>query len=346
MSVLAVNPDTARELTRVLGGMARSWRDALASLVSREVSIQPIGLQVITADALAASLGEPHAVATYALQAADTGSLLLGMLGLPEAATLTGLMMMATDEAIAAKRTAAGLEPQDLEAMTDMARVLGSSAAALLGTAAPESGATLQDVRVLSGSEARTALPSGELVCMRFRLEVPGQPPGTGRLLVSRSAADRWNKRPIGLVSATPTPRPAGSSTPDEDEGIPAAAIRGVLNAFLASPDLLALVRRSCRRVGLELRRHNRTDIPNPAAHRGEVVLMDVPPGEERRFDWCRRIKEFANDVKVVLLLHRPSRARVVQGFMAEADVILGLPIDEPALSQKLTAILVSEPTT
>ena len=104
------------------------------------------------------------------------------------------------------------------------------------------------------------------------------------------------------------------------------------------------MLRRSCRRVGFELRRHGRGEIPNPAAHRNEVVMIDVPPGEERRFDWCRRLKEISSTTKVVLLLHHPSRQRVTQAFLSKADAILGYPCDEPQLSQKLAALLPSAP--
>lgn len=104
------------------------------------------------------------------------------------------------------------------------------------------------------------------------------------------------------------------------------------------------MLRRSCRRVGLELRRHGRGEIPNPAAHKNEIVLLDVPPGEDRRFDWCRRIKEISDSTKVVLLILHPSRQRVTQAFLSKADVILGFPCDEQQLSQKLASLVPDAP--
>ena len=104
--------------------------------------------------------------------------------------------------------------------------------------------------------------------------------------------------------------------------------------------DALRVVRLSCRRVGLEVARHGRGEIPNPAAHRNEIVVLDVPPGEERRFDWCRRIKDLSETTQVVVLLHHPSRQRVTQAFLSRADAILGYPCDEPQLSQKLDQLL------
>jgi CheY-like chemotaxis protein len=109
--------------------------------------------------------------------------------------------------------------------------------------------------------------------------------------------------------------------------------------------DVLRVLRLSCRRVGLELTRHGRGEIPNPAAHRNEIVVLDVPPGEDRRFDWCRRIKDLSETTRVMLLLHHPSRQRVTQAFLSRADAILGFPCEEPQLSQKLEQ-LTPEPTT
>ena len=73
---------------------------------------------------------------------------------------------------------------------------------------------------------------------------------------------------------------------------------------------------------------------------RDQILLLDIPAGEDRQFDWCKRIKDFGANTKVVLLLHHPSRSRVTQAFLAKADAILGLPCDEPKLSQKLASVL------
>ncbi|MEE9125961.1 MAG: hypothetical protein V3U11_02370, partial [Planctomycetota bacterium] len=136
----------------------------------------------------------------------------------------------------------------------------------------------------------------------------------------------------------------SGSAVPEheeEEEDIPEAPIRGQLAAFLAAPKSLRTVRRSCRRQGLELHRFSSTDIPNPAAHKDQLVLIEIPVGEDRRFDWAKRLKDrLDDDVTVVLLLHSPSRRRVVQGCMAKADTIVAWPCTEPQLSAKLDALL------
>ena len=69
-------------------------------------------------------------------------------------------------------------------------------------------------------------------------------------------------------------------------------------------------------------------------------VTLDVPPGEERRFDWCRRIKDLSETTKVVVLLQHASRQRVTQAFLSRADAIVGFPCEEPQLSQKLDQLL------
>lgn len=61
---------------------------------------------------------------------------------------------------------------------------------------------------------------------------------------------------------------------------------------------------------------------------------------EDGAFDGCKRIKTCSTDTSVVLLIHHPLRNRVTHAFLPKADAILGLPCNEPQLSQKLTAVL------
>ena len=75
------------------------------------------------------------------------------------------------------------------------------------------------------------------------------------------------------------------------------------------------------------------------------IVLIDVPPGEERRFEWCKRVKELSDTTKVALLLHHPSRQRVTQAFLSRADIILGFPCEEQQLSAKLRQVMAPAPS-
>jgi CheY-like chemotaxis protein len=186
-----------------------------------------------------------------------------------------------------------------------------------------------------------------------FKMKVGDYPESFGALAIDVATAEAWNKTPLefnsGEATAAPAaagPATAGTSIKQDDDGlesIPAAPIRGTLAAFVLQPEVLKTLRRSCRRVGLDIRRHGRGEIPNPAAHRNEIVLLDVAPGEDRRFDWCRRIKELSDTTKVVLLIHHPSRQRVTQAFLSRADAILGFPCDELQLSQKLGSLVPAE---
>jgi len=67
---------------------------------------------------------------------------------------------------------------------------------------------------------------------------------------------------------------------------------------------------------------------------------LDVPTGEVKRLDWCKRLKSYGGGQRVVLLLHGPSRALVMQAFLSQADVILGWPVNEAMLSAKLNGLL------
>ena len=121
---------------------------------------------------------------------------------------------------------------------------------------------------------------------------------------------------------------------------VPIAPLRGEMACFISDPAVMDVVRSSCRRSGLDLRRHGVSEAPNPTAHKRGLVLLDVPLGQDRRFDWCKRLKHQNPDVRVILLVHHPSKARVLRGLIARADVILGWPLDEPVLCERLNNLI------
>lgn len=342
MSKHVVNPASAKELKKLLSALAAGMRDTLASLTSRNVTLTAGGLEVAGTEDVLAGIDKPNAVVRGALDKEYTGKTVCTLFEVQDAAAMAGMLLMAPAETIEQRRGRLSLESEDIEAFREVGNMLCTGYDAVLQKALPGVGLKVQDTGVIKpGSDSGKLLPEGELLCLRFQLTVADHPATTGLILLDRATAEKWNKAPV-TFAAPPAQGEAKVATPaaEDDEGIPQAPIRGVLNAFLANPDLMPLVRQSCRRVGLELRRWSKTDIPNPAAHRGEIVLIDVPLGDERRFDWCKRIKGFESNVRVVLLIHRPSRARVVQGFLSDADVLLGLPADEAMLSQKLKGLL------
>jgi len=348
MAVTILNQGTGKELRKLFARLAGALGESLGSLIARELVAQPVEVAVTDAESLLAVIERPHAVVRGALDKDYAGRTLLTLFPVADACTMAALLMMTPDDVIEQRRARGTLEGQDLEAFGELGTVLCTGFGNVLREAIANVDLKLQDHGLVKPAlDAGGLLPAGALVGCKLRLRIGAFGDSHAWLLLDRGTAEAWNK---GVLDEAPaTAEAAGEAAkgddaagrPEEDlEDIPAAPIRGVLNAYLSSAEALRVLRRSCRRVGFDLRRHNRAEIPNPAAHRGEVVLMDVPIGEERRFDWCRRIKDFGASTRVVLLLHRPSRARVTQAFLSQADIILGLPIEEVQLSHKLSGLL------
>lgn len=338
MTTTAINPATARELQRLHAGLAKALAESLSSFLSRTVALGPTGMELVESATLLPPDARPQAVIRTGLGNESGGKTLAVMFEVQDAVAMAGLLLLAPEPIIEQRRQKSTLEGEDLEAFREIANLVCSGLGPALGGASTGPALILQETGVVApGGEAGPLVGTGSLFAFNFSVQIDKYAPGRARIVIDMATAQRWNKGPFALGEPEASPAPDGSA---KQEDIPQAPIRGMLSAFLAEQDLFAMVHQSCRRVGLDLKRFGRNDIPNPAAHRGEIVLFDVPPADDRRFDWCRRIKGYCTDVKVVLLIHHPSRARVVQGFLGEADVILGLPVDERALSQKLTTLI------
>ena len=100
------------------------------------------------------------------------------------------------------------------------------------------------------------------------------------------------------------------------------------------------MIRECGREMGLEVQRYARTDVPNPAAHTDDIVLVEIPVGEEKRFDWAKRLRQYHRNIPIVLLIHEPSRPRVVQGLLTRANVILAWPSKGVQLRTKIELLL------
>lgn len=348
MPATILKQGSGKELRRLFAQLSSSISETLGSLVGRELVVRPGNVHVQSPEDLVGGLPRSCAVARGALDKAYAGKTLCCLFEAPDAVAMAGLLMMTPDEIVAERRAKGTVEGDDAEAFGELGNVLFSGFSNVLREAVGNIDVRLQDHGVVKpGFDKDELLGSEELVDFTFHMKVGEFPESVGHLVVDRASAELWNKGPLELVAegaevvAAPVPaKPAAPSAPRVDEegldSIPAAPIRGALAAFVMQPEVLQLLRYSCRRVGLELKRHGRGEIPNPAAHKNGIVLMDVPLGEERRFDWCKRIKDFAPSTKVLLLLHHPSRQRVMQAIHARADAILGFPCEEPQLSQKL----------
>ncbi|MBL8725555.1 MAG: hypothetical protein JNK49_16050 [Planctomycetes bacterium] len=344
-----------KELRRLFAMLASALGETTGSLVGKPILVRPGDVALLDGDALLGQLPKAFAVARGALDKNYAGKNLLVLFEAPDALAMAGMLMMTPDDVIQQRRAKGTLEGEDAEAFGELGNVLCSGMGNVLREHVANVDIRLQGTGVVKpGLDPDNLLGSGPLVAQQFTLKVGDYPDSIGWFVTDMATAEAWNKAPLesssepaAAVPAAPAAaKPPGASKGDEDglADIPAAPVRGNLAAFVSAPEVVRTLRRCCRRVGLELRRHGKAEIPNPAAHKQEIVLLDVPPGEDRRFDWCKRLKEFGSGTKVVLLLHHPSRQRVTQAFLSRADAILGFPCDELQLAQKLTSLLGDAP--
>jgi hypothetical protein len=327
---------TGTSLSKLFDAAARAVGESLRMLIHKPVNVSGGRLSLAAADEFAGSLPAPIAVVRGALDKDYRGKHVRMAFEAKEAAAIAGMLAMAPEEAVADKRRAGLCGNEDLEAFGEVAPVLCSSVeSALRGSLPGETGVRFEDCSLVAGPQDAIPLGEGQLAVFSFTLQLASFPPATAFLLVDAETAARWNGGSLDL-----TDRSGGQPGDAEDADIPAAPVRGRLAVYVADPQIGPTVRKSCRRVGLEFDRRGRAEVPNPAGHRDDVVLIEVPVGDERRFGWCRRIKSFCEQTRVVLLIQHPSRTRVVEGIKAGADAILGWPVSERLLSQKLASLL------
>lgn len=344
MAAAAFKQGTGTEVRILLEKVARAVEGTLASLVGRPIQVGAGEVSCQDPDDLLQGDGGPFVVARGEMDKGYAGKAMLAAFEVPDAVAMAGLLMMTPDDVIDERRQLDSLEGEDVEAFGELGNVLYSGISDAVRERIEDFGVRMQAQGVVTadGDEAGL-LGEDRLVTISFGLRVGDYPETRALLAVDVETASRWNGAPIEQVGEAPAPQQTTGSEQDLDD-IPAAPIRGELAAYVTGAEALRLVRRSGRRVGLSVRRHGRGEVPNPSAHRGEVVVVEVPAGEERRFAWCSRLKELAPTTKVVALLHHASRARVTQAFLSRADAIVAYPCTEPELSQKLTVLAEQTP--
>lgn len=349
MVAAALKEGTDKELRALLELAVGSIGETLSSLVGRDIKVKGGQLQLQDPESVSESLPRTCAVARGAMDKGYAGKSMLSIIELPDAIAMAGLLMMTPEDVIAQRREKGELEGEDVEAFGELGNVLYSGFSNVLRDKIHDFDLRMHDHVLLEpGEEDSDTLGTSKLVTISLQLKIGEYPESRAWIAIDLETAEKWNKGPIEALGVELEPAlAAGGAIKVEDDGlesIPAAPIRGTLSAFIIKNDVFRTLRRSCRRVGLELRRHGRGEIPNPAAHRDQVVVLDVPPGEDRRFDWCRRIKDLSESTKVVLLIHHASRARVTQAFLSRADAILGYPCEETQLSEKLDSLVPEDP--
>lgn len=308
-------------LSGVLHDIASEITEAVRTLIDRKLVCQKGELRQTTIDALASELPNPAVVVRGT-------STVRFVVNAPTAVTLAACMRMDSTQALEEERAEGTLKQEDLEAFGDIATVFCSGAESALHRVLPDQELRLESYRAFeTDSKWGEHLGSGSLVWYRFPLAIDEFPDSSIHIILDAETAELWNGESL-----------------DSLEVIPQAPIRGKLAAYIVDPRLLEVVKRTCRRVGLELDRYPTSAIPNPAAHKGQLVLMDVPTGEERRFGWCKRLARHPGGIKTILIIHHPSRARVIEGFRSLAHTILGWPVTEAQLSAKIDAMLDDSP--
>lgn len=344
-----------KRLRKLVAGMVTAVSETLASLVDRPMQVVPSAqMRVQDVDDWLAGLGESHAVIRGALDKDFSGRHLLVAMDIVEAISLSGSLMMTPTEVINERREAKKLEDEDFEAFSEVANILCSGIDTVLRDEIGSNvGLRVKDHGTVSPSLDKSGIMGeGELVFYEFSIKIDSHPETTAVVAFDGETAESWNNGSLFIEEdgeaegddKAERRGPGAVSCEEEDlEQIPQADIQARMSAFLTSTESFNQLRRTGRRLGIEIQRHARTAIPNPAAHRGEIVLVEVPVGEEKRFDWAKRIKQHHSDIPVVLLLHTPSRPRVVQGFMTRSNVIIAWPCKEPELSAKIAPLLVGD---
>jgi hypothetical protein len=350
MVTTPLKPETCTELAALLAKLAGSIGETMSSLVGRPIDVRPGEARLQDSAEVTQAPPRAKAVVRGKLDDDHGGGRFLTLIELPDALALAGLLMMTPEDVIGERRKRGVLEGEDLAAFGELGNVLLSGFVNVLREKLEGIEISMEaHGTIAADAESAEIVGDGRLVTFAFGLKIGEYPESNGLLAIDPATAEAWNGASLsnddGGGRSDPADR-AGATRSEEDllAKIPEAPIRGTLAAFVLQPDAMRALRLSCRRVGLELRRHGRGEIPNPAAHRNEIVLIDVPPGHERRFDWCRRIKELSETTRVVVLIHHPSRQRVTQAFLSRADAILGFPCEETQLSQKLGQLMPDGP--
>ncbi|MCA8957150.1 MAG: hypothetical protein KDC87_13835 [Planctomycetes bacterium] len=328
-------------LTKLVPGLAEAFGNALGSLVGQDVVVAGRdSVRELDAAALRSELATGHVLVRGAIEQESAGQHVMLAIAKVDAVTLSAYLMMSPEEVVVEKRASTTCAAEDLSAFGEFGNVLWPLATGTIKEVDSAAGVRPHDHGLVESSDDQASFFAVDrYVVVDLELRIGEHEPSTALLILEPDTAIAWNGGvPLGGSQGAAV----DGDEPEEPEEIPQAPICGTLSAFAVGADVQATLRTCCRRVGLELRRHSRNDIPNPSAHRGKIVVIEIPVGEERRYDWAKRIKQHHRDIPVVLLIHEPSRPRVLQGFVTEADVILGWPSPERQLSDKLRPLLES----
>ena len=245
---------------------------------------------------------------------------------------LAGFLRELDEDAIAAQRDQESWSADDDKAIESAAQALFATLDdALKKSVADEVGCSFESVASFASAAELGDEQLGNEAFFAYPVFATVDPfgPQAAFLLLPHTACDKLNDKPLAF-----------GDDEDYEEDFEPAPITGTLCAYVSDVQALRKIRTSCLRVGLKLERRPKAEVPNPAAYSDQYVLIEIPPGQDRRFEWCRRLKELCPGVHVLILLVRATRFAVARAFQANADAVLPSPPSERALSQRLDALM------
>ncbi len=299
---------------------------ALARLSGQSLRTRVGTPQVIEGRALLEAMQQPLAVIRAVLDGMPTAQgrqqAVCVVMPAKDAATLVGFMMMKPENLIEQQRNRGEIDPQTKHLLQEIANVACS---AVVGRLRSALGIRIkvgsQDHGILEpGATPDDLIDEGEYGAVPFSVAIGEHSKTEWRLLLERDAAESWH----------------GDALPVIDE----AHAHGRVDAYLEDDRLAADLQKVCGQLDVEVIAHPATDIPNPAAHSGGLVVIDVPLDDPRRFEWCRRLKAFDSETRVLLVVHHPTRERILRAFITTADAILGTPLESELLAAKVGALV------
>lgn len=341
MADFVLNKDQIAQLEQLCVTFTYELGEALEALIDRSVRVEIGALEAVSGAELRAGLDHPHAAMRFEVEApaaseegdddaksADSAKPpLFFVMHVPEARALSAMLQGAKDDQISARRKSV-LDDGDQQQLGKLASAATEGLNAKVKAVAElDANASYVDLHTITtATDTTDQLDASQYVSFEFPMSIGGAPAIAVRILIAYAVAEAWNGKPLD---------PAFGRN---------VQTRGTLATYLADVETYDVVRSACRRVGLDLDNRSAAEVPNPAAYRGRLVLLDIPLRAEKRFQWCKRLKDYEESAKVILLIRQPSKQRVVSGFLAKADVIIGWPLTERELATKLEEAMADMP--
>lgn len=334
MSAPGINPQLTTKLAAVLEGTAESVVQSVNSLPDVAAKTSGGELVSMTHDELLATITAQHTVTRGAIGDAAAGQRILLVMPATDAVTLSSIISTTPADTIEERRQAGTIGGEEFEAFGEIAKTVCSGLDERLRADLDASvSVKFENTGLIAPNQDDDDLLGNErFVAIKFAWTINDFPSDDAYLLVSWKTAEAWNGGPISDADGAQSPMFADMIEAEVEH-------RGVIACYLADSEPYHLVRRAARRAGLDLDNRPAAEVPNPATYRGRVVLIDVPLRNEKRFHWCKRLKEYEPSCRVVLMVRHPSRQRIVLGFLSKADVIIGWPLSEEDLFDKLNSL-------